>query len=314
VRYYTILIKEPGTDNVARKFTSFNGTRSDPGALDVELDIPVTFFATPFGAPFVRVWGIDLQTLSQAANFNQKTIEVYGGMQKGLPLAIAGQNGLLAAGIIQQAFGNWVGVNMTLDLVFTAGDKVASQPINLTINWRAGTPLAQALDDTLRTAFPGYSREINIDSRLVLPADQPGFYGTMYQFSSYVNEVSRGILRDATYRGVSILLKEKTFTITDGSRRTTPREILFTDLVGQITWLTSASVSIMTIMRADLQAGDFVKLPPGLTTTTAQSMSQARVENPFSGVFQITSVRHTGRFRLAEGTAWVTVFEAAGPF
>ena len=320
MRYYTVIIREPGSqgaDGIVRRWTSWNGRRTDPGALDIELDIPVTFFATPFGAPYVRIWGVDLKTLSGASDFNLKAIEVYGGMQKGLPLAISGQRGLLCAGVIQQAFGNWVGTQMTLDLVFTAGDKPANHPINLTINWKKGTPLAQAIQSTLATAFPGYALEINIDSRLVLDTDQPGFYGTMFQFATYVNEVSKGIMQgvtgDDSYRGVTILLQERTFVVQDGSRRTQPKTILFTDLIGQITWLTSASVSIMTVMRADLQSGAFVKLPPGFAITTQQSMSQARVKEPFAGVFQINFARHTGRFRQREATSWVSVFEAVGP-
>lgn len=317
MRYYTIVIREPGstgdTAGVIRRFTSWNGRRTDPGALDIEMDVPVTFFATPYGAPFVRVWGVDLKTLSGAQNFNLKAIEVYGGMQKGLPLAISGQRGLLCAGTIQQAFGNWVGTQMTLDLVFTAGDKPADQVINLTIDWKSGTKLADAIRSTLSTAFPGYGAEINIDDRLVLPSDQPGFYGTMLQFATYVREVSLGIVRDPNYSGVNILLQEKTFVVQDGTRRTQPKEILFTDLIGQITWLTSRSVSIMTVMRADLQSGAFVKLPPGFAITTPQSMSQARPEEPFAGVFQVTAGRHVGRFRQADATSWVSVFEALGP-
>ncbi len=319
MRYYTVVIREPGStgdEGILRRFTSFNGRRTDPGALDIEMDIPVSTYAAPFGAPFVRVWGVDLKTLSEANNFNLKAIEVYGGMEKGLPLAVPGQNGVLAFGIIQQAFGNWVGTDMTLDLVFTGGDKPADEPINLTIDWKKGTPLATAIDNTLRTAFPAYQRQIRIDPRLVLAADQPGYYATMYQFAQFVKQASLGVIRTPTYQGVSILLKEKTFIVYDGSTRTSARSILFTDLVGQITWLTSSSVSIMTIMRADLQSGDFVKLPPGFIITTAQSMSQGRARdlNPFAGTFQINTARHTGRYRQPEATSWVTVFEAGGPF
>jgi hypothetical protein len=316
VRYYTIKIFEPEAAPNAtpiKVYSSKIGNRLVPNALDIEMDVPVTFFAEPMGGAYVRVWGVDIETLVQASNFNGKSIEVYGGMEKGLPLANPRQNGLLAAGTIQQAFGNWIGTDMTLDLVFTAGNVQSGEVINATINWRAGTLLSEAIDVTLRTAFPTYQREINISPNLKFQSDQPGFYGTMLQFAKYVNEASLGILRTRDYRGVHILLKGKKFIVTDGTTRTTVREIKYTDLVGQITWLSSAKVSITTVMRADLQSGDFVRLPPGLTITTPQSFSQARVREAFKGVFQLTAGRHTGRFRMNSATSWVSVFEAAGP-
>lgn len=316
MRYYTIKITEVDAAPNAtplQEYSSYpNGIRQ-PNAMDIEMDIPVAFYAEPRGGAFVRVWGIDIKTLTQASNFNGKAIEVYGGMQKGLPLAKPRQSGLLASGIIQQAFGNWIGTDMTMDLVFTAGNTRQDVPINLTIDWKAGTKLSVALENTLRAAFPTYQREINIDDKLVLPNDQPGFYGTMLQFARYVADVSRSIITAPDYRGVQILLKEKKFIVLDGSRKTDPRDIDFTDLVGQITWLTSASVSITTTMRADLQAGDYVRLPPFLGITGPQSMSQARMTQTFKGVWQITSTRHVGRFRFPNATSWVTVLEAAGP-
>lgn len=288
-----------------------------PNALDVDFDIPVSDFATPMSGGYVRIYGVDLGTLIQASDFNLKEIEVYGGMQRGLPLAKAQQAGLLMAGTIQQAFGNWVGTEMTLDLIYTAGTTQPETPVNLTIDWRAGQLLADAIRATLRSAFPGYTASINISPRLVLQHDQPGFYGTPYQFARYIREVSRSIIRDEGYPGVRILLRDRKFVIQDATTRTTPARIDFNDLVGQITWLSANTLSITTVMRADLQTGDFLLLPANLsvlqTLTTPQSQSQARAKDPFAGVFQINNVRHTGRFRGSGGQSWVSTFQVSGP-
>jgi hypothetical protein len=317
VRYYTVKIVEPDAPETAtpiKEFSSYVNGRNVPSALDIEMDIPVTYFADPMGGAYVRIWGIDIKQLVQASDFNGKSIRVYGGMQKGLPLAKPGQNGLLAAGTIQQAFGNWIGTEMTLDLVFTAGNPKQNVPVNVTIDWKKDTPLSVAIENTLRVAFPDYQREINISENLKLPSDQPGFYGTMLQFSKYIFETSRAIIKDDSYRGVQILLKERKFIVLDGTKRTNPKKIDYTDLIGQITWLSSASVSLTAVLRADLQSGDFVSLPPFLGITTPQSFSQARTTpQPFKGVWQITSCRHTGRFRFPGATSWVTVIEATGP-
>lgn len=315
MRYYSIKIVNPVSKKVLRTYTSFVDNANDPGALDVEFDVPVTYYAIPsgnMGGQYVRVWGVSLADISQASDFNGMNIEIYGGMQKGLPLAKPQQAGLLATGIIQQAFGNWIGLDMTLDLVFTAGNASPDSQSNLTVQWKAGTPLSSAIDNTLRAAFPTFSRSINISPKLVLNHDEPGFYGTLVQFANYVNAVSQSIL-GGTYRGVNVLIRESQFIVNDGTTKTTPRVIDFTDLVGQITWRSSATVSITCVMRADIQVGDYVKLPPGLATTTAQSYSQYRSKSAFQGVFQINSVRHVGRLRNPNGNAWVTVFEASGP-
>lgn len=328
MRYYLINIRRParpaeGTRPAApaavlRSYRTKGATGWVlPNALDVDFDIPVTDFATPMGGGYVRIYGVDLQTLIQASDFNLMEIEVYGGMQRGLPLAKPAQAGLLMSGVIQQAFGNWVGTDMTLELVYTAGNTQPETPVNLTIDWRAGQPLADAIRATLRAAFPGYTASINISPRLVLQHDQPGFYGTPVQFARYIRTISRGILREPGYQGVRILLRDREFVIQDGTTRTAPAAIDFNDLVGQITWLSASTLSITTVMRGDLQTGDFVRLPPNLSTlqtiTTAQSQSQARARDAFAGTFQINNARHTGRFRGSSGLSWVTTFQVSGP-
>ena len=94
----------------------------DPNALNVELDLPVAPDHLPKSGAWARVWGIPLQTLLNAKSFNSQPIYVYGGMQKGLPLANPAQSGLLVQGFIFQAFGNWIDVTQqSLDLVIMAG-------------------------------------------------------------------------------------------------------------------------------------------------------------------------------------------------
>lgn len=321
MRFYDIIVREPtpaGDGTILARWSSQVRGRTDPGALDIEMDIPVAQFAVPWGAAFVRIWGIPLQIISQGSNFNGKDIEVYGGMVKGLPLAlVVPGNKLLARGRIWQAFGNWVGVEQTLDLVMVAGATLITDPINLTILWRAGTPMRDAIDTSLRTAFPQYQRDIRISPRLVLPSVQAGFAETMHEFSAMVRRLSLGIIRDQGYQGVSITLQDRTFVVQDGTVAAEPKTIRYTDLVGQVTWLGAFLLSMQTVMRSDLSVGNFVRLPPdlptGITVTTGQSQSFARPPNPFSGRFLITGLRHTGRMRLAQAQAWVTNYEISGP-
>lgn len=133
------------------------------GALNIELDILNYGYDSPAGQSFVRIWGIPLQEIAQASNLNMQNIQVYGGMQKGLPLANPAQAGLLVQGQIQQAFGNYISVNQTLDLIVVAGYASASAPggtgspeasADIPFNWKAGVPLGTAIKNALATSTP----------------------------------------------------------------------------------------------------------------------------------------------------------------
>jgi hypothetical protein len=236
VRYYSIVISDSKGKEV-RKYTSFVNNQTLAGALNIELDIPVIPFATPAGAAFVRVWGISLQEISQASDLFGMQVQVYGGMQKGLPLANPKQSGLLVQGYIFQAFGNWVGTDQTLDLIIQGDVGSAAKPKNIVLNWAKNTPLSGALKTALSTAFPDYKQDIRISDKLVLPNDEVGYYQTVAQLAQYVEDVSKTIIKDANYQGVSVLLREKTFSVFDAPTDKDPLKIQFQDLIGQPTWI-----------------------------------------------------------------------------
>lgn len=310
MRYYKIAIKNPTTGAEVKTYTSFVNDKTVPGALNIELDIPVVAFAQPMGAGIVRVWGISLQEIGQASNLNGMAISVYGGMQKGLPLANPAQAGLLVQGFVFQAFGNWIGLDQTLDLIIQPNSGTIAQPKNIVIDWKKGTPLAGAIASTLSTAFPGYQQKINISPKLVLSQDEPGFYSTMAQFAQYVKDVSKSIA-GGTYQGVDILLTETTFTVDDGSTQTSPTQIQFQDMIGQPTWLDSVTVQTKFVMRADLKVMDYIKFPPALVTSAAESVSPLiNAKATFQGTFQINQIRHVGNFRQADAASWITTVDA----
>jgi hypothetical protein len=309
VRYYTIIISDAVSGAEIRRYTSFVNGKTITGALNIELDVPVVPFATPMGAAIVRVWGIALQEISQASDLNGKAIAVYAGMQKGLPLANPKQAGLIVQGFIFQAFGNWVLTDMTLDLIIQPSIGSAAAPKNIVLDWRAGTPLATAIAQTLSTAFPGYKQNISINPNLVLAHDEPGYYQSLIQFAQYVKQVSQNIIKGG-YTGVDIVLTETSFSVYDGTTQKSPTLIAFNDLIGQPTWIESPVIQVRCVMRADLAVGDYVKLPPTLATNTPQSFSQFRSKSVFQGVFQIIQMRHVGNFRQPDAASWVTNIDA----
>lgn len=317
MRYYKIVITDPATGAVRRTWTSLQDNGNfNPGALNIELDIPVTAYAVPMGAAYVRIWGISLQDIGRAANFNGANIAVYGGMSKGLPLANPNQAGLLVKGSIQQAFGNWVSTDMTLDLILQPRTGTIEAPLNIVLNWKAGTPLASALASTFSVAFPQLAQNINISPSLVLSHDAPGYYQTLPQLAQFVNEITRAII-GGSYPGVGIAIDDNTIYVFDGTQSvngtspTKPKTINFVDLIGQPTWIDLLTIQAKCVMRADIAVGDYVKMPPSLATTSPQSFSQYRQSSVFQGVFMANLIRHVGNFRQADANSWVTVINAA---
>lgn len=318
-RLYTIAIGAGPSGNAGATFTNqLPGGGVDLGAPKVELDIPAFGFAAPAGQAYIKIWGVSIAQVEEAADFNGAPVSVFGGMQAGLPLATAaaGQSGLLLSGTVFQSFGNWMGVNQTLDLVVTTdGGATQSKPAALSFSWKAGTPMSAMLQQVLAQAYPGLGVDVRISPSLVLPADESGVYQTIQQFSSWAQRVSQQINTDPTYPGVTIALRDGKMVAFDGTQpaSTAPRSISFQDLVGQPTWLGAYTIQFNAVMRADLGIGDKVKLPAlaGLQSTTSpQSQSQARGKLTFSGDWTLSYIRHIGDSRGPSAQDWVTTFQA----
>lgn len=310
MRYYTILILDPVTGKELQKYSSLNSNGTTiPGALNVEFDIPIWSLASPQGASYVRIWGVGIKTIGQANDLNKKIVQVYGGMAKGLPLANPQQSGLLLEGEITQAFGNWQGVNMTLDLIVQTSVGSAETPANIVLNWKAGQPLSEALIATLTAAYPERTILSTISANLVQNHDEPGVFQTVVQLAQWAKQKTQAML-GGDYRGIDFLIKQKQFYLYDGTSSTKAKTIAFKDLIGQPTWIGPDTIQFKTVMRADICTPDYVVLPPGQVTNTAQSYSQYRNQSQFTGVFQITGTRSVGCYTQNDGNSWVTIFDA----
>lgn len=335
MRFYRIVISEPASGAVVTPpgfdadllggatYTSFVNGRTLPNALNVELDAPTIDAATSQGFSLARVWGISLQEISQAKDLVGKNIAIFGGMQKGLPLAKPAQAGLLVEGVVFQAFGNWIGTDQTLDLVISPGPASGSDPgglgtlaapRNLTLDWKGGAPLGPALKSCLGTGFPGYTINVNVSADLVRPAgDTPtGFYPTLGQLAQDMRTMSASIIKTKGYAGVSIVPTARAINAFDSPQGDKPIAIAFEDMIGQPTWIESPNIQLKTVMRADLAVGGRITLPPTLVINSAQANSALLNQRAnFQGGFFVVSIRHVGDFRAPSADAWVTVVEAA---
>lgn len=333
-RYYRIVITDkngklytpPGFSAAnlgGASFTSYVNNQTLAAAWNIELDIPVIDAATSQGNSGLRIWGVSVQEIAQANNLNGMNISIYGGMQKGLPLANPAQAGLLVNGKIFQCFGNWQGPAMTLDFVIVpvpitnsdpGGPGTLAKPRNNTLNWPGGQPLGPALKSCLQTAFPSCTVNMNISPDLVRPAgDSPfGFYSTLEQIAQAARAMSLSIIKTTGYQGISIVPVGNVIHVSDGTQNSGKTyDILFQDLIGQPTWLDPLVISFKTIMRADIPYGAKIMMPQTVITNSAQSTSPlVNQKLTFQGGFNVTSMRHVGDYRAPTADAWVTAFEA----
>jgi hypothetical protein len=338
MRYYSLIVSDPASGAVwqpsasgtgfikapgGSTFTSFVNGENNPAALNVEFDLPIAPFAIPQGRGLIRVWGVGLGMIGQAANLNGQHVQLLAGMQRGLPLATAAlnnrQTGIILQGQIFQAFGNWQGVNQTLDLICQGAPLPPTDGI--AFNWTRGQPLSQAIAASLQQAFPAYTYNINISANLFAPngATQAGTYPSLDTFAQYLRDISQPLgaqFAGGNYSGVQITARGQTIYVLDSASPPNKTvQLIFQDLIGQPTWIDATSVSFKAVLRADISVGDHVIFPKGIiapyvltTTEAAVPDAPSRSKSAFQGTFAVTEVHHFANFRQPDADSWCTAF------
>lgn len=301
---------------------------TDPGALNIEIDFFEGVYAQPVESAWIRIWGVGLQDISQSASLVGNEILLSVGMMKGLPLANPKQAGPVLKGYINQAFGNWIGTDQTLDLFVTTSPYpvgAPGAPINMSMDWKAGTSFKDALSTTLKTAFPNLDQKIDISPDLTQSHDEPDVKNSLHEFAAWVKQKTVGFLSEG-YAGVDILIDQNTIHAFDNhdpaarsdmGSASNPIQIEFQDLIGQPTWIRSGVIQIKCVMRADIGVNDYILMPKGALTTVTQQSTIGLVANStdykaaFQGKFWVTLIHHVGNFRQADAASWVTIINAS---
>lgn len=341
MRYYKIVLTPNTTSSItgastttkANKSLTFtshpNGVSSAPdmGALHVIMDMPITTFDQPNGAAYIEIRGVDIHTVSQASNLQGYNVKVYCGMGSGYPLAKPGQSGLALIGTVYQAFGNWVGTDMSLNLLVQPFSEPITQESHpkFVWHWQKGQTIQDAINKCITSAMPGYKCQFSISNNLVSDHDDVGFYSDFNSVAEVILNASRSINTASDYYGIQFFVSGQTFYFFDNSSSANPKKIEFTDLVGQPTWLGPVSlpkIIFQTVMRTDIAMNDVVTMPLfnqpgskslsgyGTIAPSSQSIQTPKDRSLFQGNYQITSIRHIGDSRNPDGNVWVTVFEA----
>lgn len=313
MRYYDISITPQGGSTPSFAWGSHPGGTYDPGALNIDFDMPVLPYGTPSGGQTITIEGVSLEAISQAQKFAGANLVMRGGMQAGLPLANPKQAGVLVSGQIFQSFGNWEGTEMTLDLVILPSIYTMDNKGPFVFNWPAGQQLSDALKACLAVAYPSMPISINIGSNLVLDRDvHSGPFSTLDGLAQHIVTIT-----DAYFSGqiVSITIQAGKLVVYDRTYQPGPIQIDFTDLIGQPTWIEPNVMQMKTVMRADLQIGSMISMPkgfqnvPGFVSTSAYSLpSSLKYQSSFQNNFQVIELRHIGNFRSSDAGNWATVF------
>lgn len=330
MRYYEIKIFDG--DTLIQQYSSLKNGVYNPGALMVEFDIMRFGESTPAGKTHLTVWGIGPKDMQQARqNLYGKRIQIFAGMSKGLPMAGVWDKKLAIEGYIFQVFGNWQGTELRLDFIIVSGPVNTTArgemvPLQVTMPWSIGQKLSVALTRCVMT-MGGFRPNISISDRLILNYDRPMFCGSLTELAKNLRAFSLSRIKDPGYTGVEIAVvngneirvwdndyanhPDQNSETSATERSKNPVKIKFNDLVGQPTWISFGVVSVICVMRADLQTGDHILMPEkSRPMIQASSYSQFRDDSAFNGEFVVQSVRLLGNSRQPTAEAWITVIEA----
>ena len=330
MRFYDITItpplEEPNRFN-AFSFSSQSGFGLDNySCLRVDLDIYQNAYHQYASNGYVRVFGINLKDLGQIGNYNPvitsdgRKVQLCGiaiqiGMSKGLPYANPRQRGIILQGSILQAFANWQGTEVTLDLVIVPGYVDSNALRNIPFLMKKNQELTVAVKQALKTAYPTTNINGSFSSGLVYTEDTQAQNFDLLTLSSTINQISKSIKKDPTYTGAIITSNAEGFFLTDSAiTAIATRQINFTDVIGNLTWLGINTIQAKVVMRGDLNIGDYISFQSGIPVLNiVNNSSQYRNKISFNGVFFITKLHHVGNSRQADGNAWVTIIEAIIP-
>jgi hypothetical protein len=334
MRYYNITISPP-TANPSQ-FTPFSFSSQTNGidnysCLQVDLDIYQTSFDQYSSNGYVRLMGVDLKQLNSSANINPQItadgskinlckIKVEVGMSKGLPYANPKQRGVVLQGGILQAFGNWQGTTVSLDMVLApiAVDQNAQN--NITFSLKKGQELTDAVKLALQNSYKnadGTPANVvgSFSQGLKYTEDAPAQHFNLFSLASAVKRISKQINPNPAYTGATITATNTGFYLTDsGITPSATKVIEFTDVIGNLTWLGINTISAKVVMRGDLNVGDYISFQSSIPISNIiNNQSQYRNKIAFNNVFYVTKLHHVGSSRNFDGNSWVTVIEAIIP-
>jgi hypothetical protein len=332
MRYYRIEL----TDASGKPITDANGMKIFPlyslaekgerqisAPLQVSFDINTLGMDLPAQGAMLVIYGLPLSMLRQAVNLQNSIVTIYAGFSKGLPLANPAQQGMILTGRVWSAYGNWEGVNQTLNLVINPMEYTDNdgKPLNINMSGKKGERLSEVISRTLTETYPNKKITVNIHQNLVLQEDWQAPFRTLNQMAMALKNITIGMNGGLRYSGVVIVVQKSEINIFDNYATAKPIQFFAQDIIGQPTWVGGndnfAKISVKTPMRSDVNVGDWITLPADmingplsiLSVGSQMSILTETQRLSFTGIYVVLGIRHVGDFYNNSGESWVTVFE-----
>lgn len=317
MRYYEIVISP--SDKTKKSFdpitfsTLTNTGNVNGAALSMYIDVMQYPFNQSRQNGYIKIRGVNFNVLNQTANFNFAKIKISVGMSKGLPYATAAPKpGLIIDGTILQCFGNWIGTDVSLDLVVGPATYNPNINTNIPFDWGTAETLEQAVRKSLGVAYPSVPVNGSFSDKLKYTEPQWGTYNNLLEFSKQVFAYSKQINPSSSYAGATITSTATGFLLTDGTVAPPKKiNVNFQDIIGNLTWKNVAKIQAKLVMRSDLNIGDVITFPKGTPALNViNNFSQFRNDISFQGDFVISQIRHNGDSRQVSSDAWCTIVDA----
>lgn len=332
MRYYRIEL----TDKNGNPIKDANGMKIFPlyslpepnerrisSPLQVEFDIDTNGLDGASQGASIVIYGLPLSMLRQAVNLQNTIINIYAGFSAGLPLANPKQQGLIFTGRVWNAYGNWQGVNQTLNLTVNSMEYSDNEgkPLNIIMDGKKGEKVSDVVMRVLKLTYPNKKINVDIKQNLILNEDWVAPFRSLNQFSMALKKVTLSTNGAAKYTGVIVVAQKGEINVFDSSKKSEPIAIKSQDIIGQPTWLDYnglySQISLKTQLRADINVGDYIKLPMDmvngpfsiLSVGSQMSILTETQRLNFTGIYMVRASRHIGDYYNNSGDAWVTVFD-----
>ena len=308
----------------------FATDRFDPGALDIQFQFTensLTTFDTSSGAASITIRGIDIATVKAAENLRGKTVSLYAGMGRGLPLSKPEQSGEILLGTVMSSVGNWEGTDLSLTLYVLPyivppeqwGTPIApgltpteqQQPVdNLQFHCRWGEDLTIATKQALKAAATNYHVEFKIPNAVRLASRE--YTGRYHSLKDLCIGIGR-IWKESEGLDLAISIRSNSLVVTTDDHTKKAAKVPFEELMGQPAWNGPAEISFTTALRADICVGDLVELAniseAGLIMAqNSAAIFALRQHSLFAGTYVVRTISHLGQFRSPDGLQWASTF------
>jgi hypothetical protein len=293
--------------------SQING-QDNPSALDIAFDVATGPLALAFASSYVELFGISLQDVAKASQWQGGILSLYGGFSSGYPLANASQYGLLATGTVLQAFGNWTGTHQSILFFLTP----AGTDKQIIFHWQKGQKLSVAVTAALATSYVGYTLKSKLTTDPTAANEDIHLCPSIYALRDYLKTKTNELGIAPQLDGVDLAIDTTGINIGlyDTPNSNTPTKLAFNDFQGQPVYFgvggNSGTVQTTLNLRSDLAYGGRWTFPSQVAAgfSLTQPASQAPLpqdKSALTGTFTTIELRHVGRFRSPQGADWITI-------